>query len=240
MVVYCADVAIDMPDSFPCDQLTRLRALARDLLTPPRPPAWVEFGSASNLIAWRFRGFVEWANKASAASRVTHEDAYRQEQMLFLAVSSAVSSIEATGYATHALASDPQVLGVPFGVKEQQACTPKRVRDMLDSKSKDSAVVQPWKALSAAPEWKLIRDLRIRMFHRSNLPAIVTGSIGGPPAAAGPTQFAQTSSTRAIRIDDVAALEQPWLADTVRSLLDSAIALVTSALPAASTDPVQT
>lgn len=232
-MVHCSEVAIEMPDSFPCDQFTRIRAAARELFTAPRPPAWAEFAGASNLIAWRFRSFVESANSALKASRDTHENAYREEQMLFLAVASAVSSIEATSYATHALASDSRVLGVPFGAKEQRQCTPTTVSKMLLTQSGDHAVVQSWQALTAAPEWKLIRDLRIRMFHRSNLPSIVTGTVGGPPPAAAPTRFAQTSSTPALRIDHVAALE-PWLAATLESLLDSAIALVTPALSAAS------
>lgn len=48
-------------------------------------------------------------------SGVSHEDVYVQEQVMFLAVCSAVSCIESTAYGTYALASDPMVLDVPFG-----------------------------------------------------------------------------------------------------------------------------
>jgi hypothetical protein len=224
-MTYCDEVAIEMPDSFPCDELTRLRAAARDLLTPQKPPAWAEFAGASNLIAWRFRSFVESSNDALVAPGATHDEIYRQEQMLFLAACSAVSCVEAMGYATHALASDPQVLGLPFGPDEQRRSNPATVRDLLTRNVANRAVTQPWVELADACEWNLLRDLRIRMFHRSNLPRIVTGTMGGPPPPASPTQYASTSSTPALTVDEVPTLE-PWLADSISSLLSAAIALL--------------
>lgn len=51
MTICCTEVALRVPDSFPCGLLTALRMRARSLLTPHKPPAWVEFIGASNLIA---------------------------------------------------------------------------------------------------------------------------------------------------------------------------------------------
>lgn len=229
-MAYCDEVALEMPDSFPCNELTRLRADARDLLTPQKPPAWAEFASASNLIAWRFRSFVESANDALAMADATHEDVFRQEQMLFLAACSAASCVEATSFATHALASDTRVLGVPFGPPEQRRSNPTTVRDMLTENAASGAVTQPWVELNDASEWKLLRDLRVRMFHRSNLPRIVTGTVGGSPPPVGPTRFASTSSTPALTIDELPALE-PWLAASISSLLLAAIALLSGTKP---------
>jgi hypothetical protein len=107
---------------------------------------------------------------------------------------------------------------------------------MLAANSANPAITHPWVLLNDADEWKLLRELRIRMFYRSNLPRIVTGTVGGPPPPPSPTEFAPTSSTPALRIDEVPALE-PWLADSISSLLDAAIALLIGARP--SGGPVQ-
>lgn len=85
---------------------------------------------------------------------------------------------------------------------------------LLKHPSTDVEVRQPWVDLNASAEWRMIRNLRVRMFHRSNLPRIIAGTTGPPPMPMS-TQFASTSSTSAVGVDEVVALE-PWLADTGR------------------------
>jgi hypothetical protein len=131
VLVLCFELGIEMPESFPCDQFTRLRQMSRDRLTRGKPRSWVEAVRASNLIGWRYRTFVESVNRAISMPRQTPEDNFLQEQMLFLGVGGATSCVEAMGYATYALASDATVLAVPFDKTEQRDCSPRTVAAML-------------------------------------------------------------------------------------------------------------
>jgi hypothetical protein len=224
MAEFCKSVRLSMPESFPCGQLTTLRWRVTRRFTSRKPQAWAEFAGASNLIAWRFRSYVESANTLSSMPSASPDDIYHQEQTMFLAVCSAVSCIEAIAYATWALASDPLLLDVAFGPEEQRQANPSRVRDMLVKHTTDVEVTQPWIDVNNANEWQLLRELRIRMFHRTNLPRMIRGTSSAPPVPL-PMKFAPTSTTPALGIDQVAALE-PWLANIVSALLGAALAIV--------------
>lgn len=194
--------------------------------------AWKEFGSASNLIDWRYRAsFDAWYEhresvKAYGGGR-NLEDIYQQERSLFLMFSAGVSCIESTTYTLAAAASDSNVCGIAFTIKEQRACSPTQLLAWLTPYPKAENLVTALQDLLAAAEWKLWVDLRNRMTHRSNLPRRHFASIGAPPPQVNPLNYAPTSSTPEVDADfaDWDALHQ-WLAQHLRKLLLSGTVLL--------------
>ena len=91
----------------------------------PQTPSTTEYLRSSNLIGFRYRTFVESAIQRMSIPYGTHEEIFLREQALFLSVAAATSCIEATSYATYALASESTVLGVPFDTKVQRDCNPR-------------------------------------------------------------------------------------------------------------------
>src|SRR5450631_2580725 len=204
---YCAEYCIEMPDDFPVEVFTRFMASARDvLLNPEVSPAWQEFAGATNLIGWRFRHSSEnWKAYKDSSDRfgdqADHEELFQRECALFGMFSAGVSCIESATYALAALSSHPAVLALPFGVKEQRGCNPRVLSLWLMDRSKAQALVDTLSKLLSSTEWSLWLDLRNRMSHRSNLPRIAIGSMGAPPPATKPFNFAATSSTPRVEAD---------------------------------------
>ena len=225
-MTYCAEYCIEMPDDFPVDELTRFMAAARRvLLAAGTPPAWQEFGGASNLIGWRFRASSEdcLAYKTSLAKygdEAAHDELYRRERYLFGMFSAGVSCIEATTYALAALASHPSVLALPFGLIEQRGCTPRKLVEWLTPHAAASALVGTLTRLHSSQEWQLWVALRNRMAHRTNLPRNIFGAVGGPAPIVTPLNFAATSSTPLVDADisDFERLRN-WLAISLEALL---------------------
>jgi hypothetical protein len=236
-MTFCAELCLELPDDFPVAELTAFMAEARRVLIPGgnTSAAWKEFGGASNLIGWRYRAsFDAWYEhresvKAYGGGR-NHEDIYQQERSLFLMFSAGVSCIESTTYALAAAASDSNVCGIAFTIKEQRACSPARLLAWLTPHPKAAKLVAALQDLLAAPEWELWVDLRNRMTHRSNLPRRHFASVGAPPPQVNPLNYAPTSSTPEVDADfaEWDALHQ-WLAQQLRKLLLAGTALLSGA-----------
>jgi len=236
-MTFCAELCIEMPDDFPVNELTAFMAEVRRVLIPGgnTSAVWKEFGGASNLIGWRYRAsFDAWREHRASVEAYgggrNHEDVYEQERSLFLMFSAGVSCIESTTYALAAAASDSNVCGIAFTIKEQRSCSPSRLLSWLIPHAKAANLVASLQELLAAPEWVLWVELRNRMTHRSNLPRRHFASVGAPPPQVKPLNYAPTSSTPEVDADfsDWDALHQ-WLAQQLRKLLLAGTALVRGA-----------
>ena len=215
-MVFSTEHQLELPDSFPADEMVAFMAEARRLLlSPTKSEAWKELGGASNLIGWRFRGCHEDIRKYIDSWQV-HGANISFEEMF----TAGVSCIESTCYALNALASHPKVLGLPFGNQEQRRCNPKRLKESLSKHPEAKALAATLDVLTGSTEWAFWIDLRNRMTHRSNLPRISHGAVGAEPPPAKALHFAATSSTPAFEAD-VSHLEAifAWLAISLRNLL---------------------
>ena len=229
---YCDEYCIDVPDDFPVDALTRFMAAARRvLLQPQMGPEWQEFGGASNLIGWRFRATSEdWETYKRSWGElgvsVPHEDIYARDKTLFGMFSAGVSCMDSTAYALATLASHPRILALPFGHKEQRACSLSRLNEWLIRRAPSSGLSVELRKVCASTEWRLWCDLRNRMSHRSNLPRVNIASIGAPLPSAKALHFAATSSTPPIEGDlPLFDALHAWLAKALESLLTEGAAL---------------
>lgn len=229
---YCDEYCINVPDDFPVDALTRFMAAARRvLLQPQMGPEWLEFGGASNLIGWRFRATKEdweiykrsWSELGVSAP---HEEVYSREKTLFAMFSAGVSCMDSTAYALAALASHPRVLALPFGPKEQRACSLSRLNEWLMHRAPSTGLSAELQLVCTSNEWKLWGDLRNRMSHRSNLPCVSIASMGAPLPPAKALHFASTSSTPPIEGDlQLFDAMHLWLANALETLLTEGAAL---------------
>jgi len=162
-MIYCPEYCIEAPDDFPITELTQFMATARHVLLDSgkaRESAWKEFAGASNLIGWRFRASSEdWLYYKNSwemyGAAVDHEGKYRRERALFGMFTAGVACVESTTYALAALASHSKVFAMPFGIKEQRACSPKRLAKWLASNPKASSLVETLKSLHHSSEWNL-------------------------------------------------------------------------------------
>jgi len=229
---YCDEHCINVPDDFPVEELIRFMAAARHvLLQPNKGSDWQEFAGASNLIGWRFRAADEdWqAYKRSwneFGASVAHEGNYSREKALFGMFSAGVSCMDSTAYALAALARHPRVLALPFGPKEQRACSLVRLNEWLTVKAPTTGLSAALKGICSSDEWKLWVDLRNRMSHRSNLPRTINASVGALPPPAQALHFAATSSTSPVEGDlPLFNALHTWLATALRTLLIEGTAL---------------
>ena len=229
---YCAEYCLDVPDDFPVDELTDFMTAARRvLLRDGKGSEWGEFGGASNLIGWRYRASSEnWLNYKRSweteGAAVKHEGIYLRERALFGMFTSGVSCIDSAAYALAALSSHPDVLAINFGPNERRACGPKRLLDWVSPVPKAAELAQTLSKLCASAEWKLWVDLRNRMSHRSNLPRMIFGAVGGEPPPAKALHFAATSSTPIVE-GDLQSFDalHAWLVRSLTELLVEGIRL---------------
>ena len=223
---YCAEYCLEMPDDFPTNELVAFMSAARGvLLDPSAGPEWSEFGGASNLIGWRFRASSEhWGTYKRSwqeyGSNVNHEGIYERDRALFGMFSSGVACIESTIYALAALSSHPRVLSLKFGPREQRACSPKQLLAWIAPLKSCAALTTRLSSICTSSEWQLWVDLRNRMSHRSNLPRITFGAVGGDPPPAKALHFAATTSTPVVEgeLESFDALHY-WLTQSLRDLL---------------------
>jgi hypothetical protein len=231
---YLKELCISMPASFPADDFITFMARARSVLLNPKGAEWSEFAGASNLMGWRYRNAVECLDDFATSweqygdAKADHEEFYKRDRALFGLFSASVSCVEATCYGICALASHPRILGLPFGPKEQKRAYPSQVRDALKSKMPNAPLVQTLDTMLLSPEWEMWLELRNRTSHRSNLPRIITGVIGGGPLPPSPPMnVAATSSTKAFAADlDDLERRVTWLGATLQSLFVDAAAII--------------
>jgi len=216
---------IKLPDEFPDQEFKSFMESSKSILLANKGSAWVEFGGATNLIAWRFRSCYEEMQEYRKSwfdygFDIPFEEIYRRDKQLFGMFTSGVSCIESVCYSLYALASHPNVLAIPFGDKEQRRCNPKSLMHALSSHDLAKPLYITLNSIIGSDEWKLWVDLRNRMTHRSNLPRIIRGAVGSSPPPGKALQFAKTSSTPSFE-EDEEHLEYlfSWLAESLRSLL---------------------
>ncbi len=180
---------------------------ARAILLPNKGAAWAEFAGASNLIGWRYRATHEHIRAYLTSwdhlgADVSFEVLYSRERHLFGMFTSGCSCIESTCYAIYALSSHPDVIGLAFGDREQRACSPKVLRDAVASEPRAQPLVVVLTDLLRSNVWHSWVHLRNRMLHRSNLPHIIRGAVGGPAPRAFALELAPTSSTPALKANE--------------------------------------
>ncbi|WP_415755726.1 hypothetical protein [Pseudomonas leptonychotis] len=225
-MVFSTEHQLDLPDEFPSEQMVAFMAAARNVLLKPKmAEAWKEFGGACNLVGWRFRACHEDMQKYIGSwhehgAAISFEEVYSRERALFGMFCSGISCLESMCYAINALASHNNMLNIPFGEKEQRNCSPARLQALLEKHSKAAILSQELKVLVESDEWKNWVDLRNRMTHRSNLPRVGHGAVGGEPPPAKALDFAATLSTPKIE-EGVEFLERmfSWLSQAIKSLL---------------------
>ncbi len=236
-MVLVEGLQLDLPERFPAQSYAEFMARARSILLPDKGAPWEEFAGASNLVGWRFRASYEYLRAYleswhQSGLNASFEELYARERDLFGMFSCGVSCIESTSYAAFALASHPGVLGVSFGEDEQRRAGPRTLRDAIADDPSAEGLVIALNSLLEASQWKTWVEFRNRMSHRSNLPRIIKGAVGGPAPAASPIQFAATSSTQALETDEsnLSALFS-WLAESLASLLEGCTALAAGHAP---------
>jgi hypothetical protein len=184
-----------------------------------------EFNGPSNLIGWRFRSCLEYKESFVASWRLYGANAsfdaiYERERSLFGTFVCAQSCIEVAAYACYAAASDPRVLGLPFDEEiRKHRSSPGHLLATLRSTKPSIDLVTALSALLDSDEWKLIRDFRNTMAHRSNLPRVTYASTGELPESKA-LEFAGTWSSAALSENEhyFDALVD-WLAKNLDSLL---------------------
>jgi hypothetical protein len=210
-------VQLEMPETFPNLEFDVFVAVGRTLLES-KSPLRREFDPATNLIAWRYRACSEFLEMYLHSSEATFDDIYHQERNFFGMLYSGESCIEATCYAAYALIAHPAALGLPFSTREQNFRLLEFLKTLKD-RSAVSNLAMALERLLNSDEWKTWSALRNRVTHRTNLPQIIRGRIGGDAAVTPrqPLEFAGTSST-------------PNLSDTSCDLRDGLFAFITESL----------
>lgn len=195
-----------------------------------------EFDGASNLIGWRFRTCVEDKESYMASWRqygadVSFDALYERERLLFGTFVSGVSCIEAAVYACYALASHPKTLHLNFDVSVRRYRSgPKHFLKALKGTGRTLALVPVMEGLVSSDEWAVWTGFRNTMTHRSDLPRINYGAVGGPAPQANPLEFAATWSSKALSGDEVAFGELiDWLASRLEAILRAGSMLSTGA-----------
>ena len=152
---------------------------------------------------------------------VSFDIIYIRERLLFATFVSGLSCVEATVYACYALASYPNVFGLPFDEKIRQfGSGPKQLKEKLQAINPSIALVSVLEELVASDQWSLWKNFRNTMTHRSNLPRIVYAAMGGPLPPANPLEFASTWSSKALSGDEATFNEMlSWLASSLERLL---------------------
>jgi hypothetical protein len=213
-----------MPSLFPLkafeDFVKSVRAVTADSSEARR-----EFNGASNLIGWRFRACVEDKEGYMASWRqygadVSFDAIYLRERFLFGTFVSGVSCIEATVYGSYALASDPNVFGLKFDQNiRRHESGPKHLLHQLESIDHSLELVSVLQQLVTSDQWKLWKDFRNTMTHRSNPPPMIHGAIGAPASPANPLEFAATWSSKALSGNEASFDELlHWLSDSLQQL----------------------
>ncbi len=220
-----------IPSLFPLEAFEEFVNTVRTV-TASDSEARREFNGASNLIGWRFRACVEDKEGYMASWRLYDSDVsfdaiYHRERLLFGIFVSGVSCIEAAVYACYALAIDPNVFNLPFGEKARiYNSKPKSLLKQLKSINQSLVLVSVLQKLIDSKNWKLWKDFRNTMIHRSNLPRNIYGAIGGPLPPTNPFEFVKTWSSEAWsgnedRFDELIF----WLADSLKEILKGGVKL---------------
>ena len=189
MTLFSQVLQLDIPELFPLAEFEEFWTSAREILPNPSETR-KEFNGASNLIAWRFRGCVEyhqaylesWLRVGVAAS---FEEQYARERSL-LACLFAGFPRRREQFATRAMLLHLEFLTLmlPFDERSRRIATPKRLYEQLEEKSSGSSLTAALRTILGSDQWTLWNGYRNTMAHRSSVPRIIFGALGGtlPPA----------------------------------------------------------
>ena len=234
MTLFSQVLQLDIPELFPLAEFEQFWTSAREILPNPSETR-KEFNGASNLIAWRFRGCVEyhqahlesWLRVGVAAS---FEEQYARERSLFGMFVCGVSTVESVCYACYALASGVPTLMLPFDERSRRIATPKRLYEQLEEKSSGSSLTAALRTILGSDQWTLWNGYRNTMAHRSSVPRIIFGALGGTLPPAKLLEYAETWSTDALSGDEETFSNMiTWLAEATKQLLNGGIALARGA-----------
>lgn len=228
---YVEDLCINMPSEFPARVFSTFLEAARKALTESDGAAaqGIEFGLASNIIAWRYRTAHEAleflrGRYSTTTGPTDHEDRYERERALFTLFTGGVSCIDACTYAIAAYCS--KVVGFQFEEKEQRNYKLKNLREWITPFPKSTNLSNVIENIENSNEWDFWKDVRNRLSHRGNLPGIIVAAAGAPPPKVNPILFSKTTSTDAIdmSVQDLNAHFE-WLTNTLLCLMRETVAL---------------
>lgn len=228
---YCDILKLDLPNLFPVQPFEEFIAIVRNV-TERESDARREFNGASNLIGWRFRACIESKEEYFLSWKqfgvgVSFEEIYRREKLLFETFVSGLSCIESATYACYALASDHNILNLPFDERVRRyRSSPKHFLDKLRAVTPVPSLVEILDTIISSDEWDLWTGYRNTMTHRSNIPRIIYGSGGAPLPPANALEFAATWSSRALSgNEEIFNSIIFWLAKELENLLRGGISL---------------
>ncbi len=222
---------LNMPSLFPLKTFEEFVHISRNTFETGSE-ARHEFGRASNIIGWRFRACVEDKENYMESwklygSNDSFEERYFRERFLFGIFVSGLSCIEATVYSCYALASDPNVFGLPFNEKIRQYSSGLgQLKEKLKAIDSSITLVSALEDLITSDEWSLWKEFRNAMTHRGNIPRMHYAGTNDSPTPEKPLEFAATWSTRALSGDDTFFNEQlHWLSNSLNNLFYGGIKL---------------
>lgn len=200
-MTFCKEIGLDMPGHFPSAAFERFQRVARDVLTVRADAThWKEWGGASNLIAWRFKGaWDDWCQYKNIerihGRRGGMEEVFEQDKRLFGMFSSGVSSLESACYSIAATLSASSMLGLNFSEAQQRRCSPASLCSWLEELPTADGISMCLRRCTGASEWTMWKDVRNRLAHRSNLPRIHNLAVGALAPAEPALNFGVTTST---------------------------------------------
>lgn len=217
---------IVVPPSFPSAAYEDYRDVATRIILEASDEIWIEFQSACEGVAWRYRAFCEYAdNYKSQYEKISDiENIYLTDKFLFGLFINAVSTVECLSYSVWSLLSAPMVLSVSFTSREKRGCNPASLCKLLQTIEGAGSLHAAVEELDQSTTWQLCTSLRNRMTHRSKMPRIT--SIGlGPPS----TSLAETTSTEQVKVDaDFVNQLIAWLSDTIATMCTECRILATT------------
>jgi hypothetical protein len=223
---------LELPPEFPLAAFEQFFSAARERLPQSSVPR-SEFNGACNIIGWRFRSAIEYANGfleswSRVGVRANFEEQYERERALFGMFSCGVAALEAVCYASHAVSSVITPPDLDFDERARRRSNPQWLRDQLIQRLPGHALTETLSVRLGAQEWKLWLDLRNTMTHRANIPRTIFASMGSAPPPARLLEFPERWSHAALTGDETEFRRlTKWLAEAMSDVMTAATRLAT-------------
>jgi hypothetical protein len=220
-------VQLELPTVFPLSAFEEFWNAARAVI-PQSSSERREFNAATSLIAFRFRGCIEYKDEFIRSWQVagvaaSFEEQYVRERALFGMFVDGVSTIESLCYANYALGAVK--LSLPFDEGSRKNATPNLLLKAVKEKEPTSRLTTALGDVLGSEDWRLWRDYRNTMAHRSPIPRIIYASTGTLPPA-NMLEYAETWSTAALSGNEQALADRiQWVAFATRRILEGGIHL---------------
>ncbi len=220
---FSAVLQLELPELFPLEEFEAYYYVAREVL-PQLSEFRSEFNRAANTVGWRFRACLEH-KEALCQSWAAHgphsfEALYHQERNLFEMFVCGVASIESIVYSAYAvLAYTTQEFPFDEGARKGRT-SPERLANDLDAMALSIGFRSELRELVDSQEWRIWKQYRNTMAHRSSVPRLIQGVGGGgspPPPLI--FQYAKTWSTEPLEGNEQELdAHIRWLSDAARGL----------------------